>query len=214
MCARVAFMHMVLGEQRMGPAPKYPNSQAQLNELRTWLVKGEKEMEKASKEGFASVFKKTMAATDEQEKDQLKTHVSGKRIHLTTGGAMVKGFLMQLDPLDQLLTNFEGGCPTLPKGGIVLRGNRKKSKNPACTSGSVSKDTRRHWATPRHGHWGTTRVLTARSVRDLQTQLIFAEDQKDSGSDKLIDECYPNPRFIEWMMGYPAAWTEGLWTEA
>ena len=45
---------------------------------------------------------------------------------------------------------------------------------------------------------------------DLHTQLVFAADQKDSGKACLRQGSYPNPNWVEWLMGYPADWTKLL----
>jgi len=204
--ARVAFMHLVLGS-RAGPVPKEPTTKGQLAALQSWVARSEAEMGKAMKEGFRAVFKESIAADIEeaQKKGARALPVSKSESH---GGAMVNGSTVLLSPLDHLLSNFLQGAPSIPKGGIKLRGNGRRSSNPAQTTAPVSRRTIRHWATPRHGQWGCTRVLTSRSVRDLHTQFIFSADQKDSGSNELIDEAYPNPAFVEWMMGYPAGWTK------
>ena len=58
------------------------------------------------------------------------------------------------------------------------------------------------WATPRHGMTGSCRVLTARSQRDLETQLRFAV-----GTPHAARGGHANPEWIEWLMGFPRGWT-------
>ena len=52
--------------------------------------------------------------------------------------------------------------------------------------------------------------FTKSSKSDLHTQLVFAADQKDSGKACLRQGSYPNPNWVEWLMGYPADWTKLL----
>jgi len=60
----------------------------------------------------------------------------------------------------------------------------------------------RFWSTPRHGMLGACNYLTARSVRDLPTQVRFEKNTPDELREGSI-----NPAFVEWIMGYPPNWT-------
>jgi hypothetical protein len=62
--------------------------------------------------------------------------------------------------------------------------------------------TRDFWATPRYGLESPSKVLTERTICDLPTQLRF--ERATPGSQR---RWYPNPGFIEWMMGYPPDYT-------
>ena len=62
--------------------------------------------------------------------------------------------------------------------------------------------TKNLFATPRYGNASTgTNYLTKRGLQDLQTQVRFVRD----GQPK---HRYTNPEFVEWLMGFPIAWTE------
>ncbi len=63
------------------------------------------------------------------------------------------------------------------------------------------------WATPRHGNTMPSRVLTSRCMRDLPTQLRFAADTPNH-----LRTGYPNPEFVEWLMGYERGWTDPIGT--
>jgi len=61
----------------------------------------------------------------------------------------------------------------------------------------------RLWATPRRGQTNACNYLTARSVRDLHTQVRFevrTENEDRAGCT--------NPVFVEWLMGYPVDYTK------
>ena len=38
-------------------------------------------------------------------------------------------------------------------------------------------------------------------------QLAFADDQPEHGTESLLAEGNPNPRYVEYMMGYKDGWT-------
>jgi hypothetical protein len=58
------------------------------------------------------------------------------------------------------------------------------------------------WATPRRS-LPLTNFLTARSVRDLATQVRF-----ERGTPKSMRKGCVTPEFVEYLMGYPPGWTD------
>lgn len=99
------------------------------------------------------------------------------------------------------------GLLALPKSrGVILDPNSyvwKGPHSPAHTSPPLRKPYHiTTWATPRHGATTGSRVLTERATRDLATQLRF--DVRTPASQRAG---YPNPNFLEWMMGLPRDWT-------
>jgi hypothetical protein len=58
------------------------------------------------------------------------------------------------------------------------------------------------WGTPRGGCLGPSTVLTWRGKNDLYTQLRFERGTPDD-----IRGQFPNPRWVEWLMGFPEDWT-------
>ena len=113
-----------------------------------------------------------------------------------------------LPPLTATLPAFNAGAPSLPPGGITLVGNKRKSTNCRQTSTRIKRHWLSHLATPRHDGWGHCQVLTSRSKDDLITQLFFAHDQPSHGTRELCEEAYPNPAFVQHMMGYHSRWTK------
>lgn len=80
----------------------------------------------------------------------------------------------------------------------------KKGSKPV--TNAVYKDpiVIKKFATPRAKNLYYCRVLTHRCIRDLGTQLHFAQN------DRLTDEARTgivNPCFVEFLMGYPTGWT-------
>jgi len=74
------------------------------------------------------------------------------------------------------------------------------------TSGFLTHQTkRRAWSTPRHGQLWACNFLTNRAERDLSTQMRFEKDTPDE-----IRKFNPSPQFLEFLMGYPASYTEIL----
>lgn len=69
---------------------------------------------------------------------------------------------------------------------------------PALTSPVLAK----RWATPRHGCTHVVNYITARTLRDLPTQVRFERSTPDQ-----LRAGGVNPAFSEWMMGYPIGWT-------
>lgn len=61
----------------------------------------------------------------------------------------------------------------------------------------------RHWSTPRHGSVTASNFLTERVVRDLPTQLRF-----ELRTPHRLRRGQCNPRFLEYLMGYPPGWTD------
>lgn len=58
------------------------------------------------------------------------------------------------------------------------------------------------WATPRASATTASLVLTQRTADDLASQLRFEKSTT-------LRDGQPDPRFIEWLMGYPPDWTDG-----
>lgn len=103
----------------------------------------------------------------------------------------------------------------LPPGVLSLPASRQRVLDPkTCTqlkksplntlAPHAAPITITTWATPRHGGGGS-RVLTARTERDLGTQLRFAVDTPDA-----LRSGDPHPEFVEWLMGFPKGWTNSL----
>jgi hypothetical protein len=63
---------------------------------------------------------------------------------------------------------------------------------------------RDYWATPRAGLVTASQVMTERTSHDLPTQIRYEKDTRDDQR-----HCATNPEWIEWLMGYPAGWTQG-----
>jgi site-specific DNA-cytosine methylase len=61
---------------------------------------------------------------------------------------------------------------------------------------------KRFWATPRHGKGSPSNTLTERTTKDLPTQLRFEKETPQSQR-----QWYPNPQFVEWLMGFPSDYT-------
>lgn len=58
------------------------------------------------------------------------------------------------------------------------------------------------WSTPRHGMTGACNFLTARSIKDLPSQVRFEKDTPDE-----IRRGVLSGDFVDWLMGYPTGWT-------
>lgn len=69
-------------------------------------------------------------------------------------------------------------------------------------STEIVKDVivRKRWSTPRHGMLRPCNYMTERSVRDLPSQVRF-----ERGTE--YRDGSVNPRFMEWLMGFPLDWT-------
>lgn len=73
---------------------------------------------------------------------------------------------------------------------------------------------RDYLATPTHSTWHHYRSLTDRGIGILSNQLYYNVRQRiaESGADvdkgKYAHKYTANPRYIEWMMGYPQDWTK------
>lgn len=78
-----------------------------------------------------------------------------------------------------------------------------ESRNPI-TSPVITEPTKiQNWSTPRHGGVGVSHTLTKRCSRDIGTQLRYATCTPDEQRGGRV-----NPVWIEWLMGFPAGWTE------
>ena len=60
------------------------------------------------------------------------------------------------------------------------------------------------WATPLATSTTASQILTERNSRLLPNQLRFERDTPDN-----LRLGWMNPRFVEWLMGYPKGWTRG-----
>lgn len=80
--------------------------------------------------------------------------------------------------------------------GCVRPGARK---SPAITSVTPL----RMWSTPRYNCPRPSCSVTARTIRDLATQLRFERDTPDH-----VRSGHVAPEFVEWIMGYPIGWTK------
>jgi len=122
--------------------------------------------------------------------------------------------------------------PALPRDGMVRDGaffpTPKGSKGKAIAKGSgsgkcmctmhvrVDDDgdaiiVRTRLPTPRHGNVRATRHPSLRTMSDLGSVLVHSEETKRelqlTTLESLFDTHVPNPRFVEWMMGYAEDWT-------
>lgn len=203
-CARAAFMHLLLGDSGRVELPRLESgatTKQEVDALARWMENSETAMATAVKEGLQNVWLDSAEAARDATKG-----ATGKRPG--QGGVMLDGVITELVPLTSALPQFKNGAPSLPDGGVILAGNGRKSRSVLQTTALVKRQTIARLATPRFGGWGISKVLTARSKDDLITQLAFASDQPGSGTEALLREGCPNPDFIEHMMGYPAGWTK------
>ena len=102
---------------------------------------------------------------------------------------------------------------TLPEGTVPPRPDLqlslvpysyKSSSTPKAPAHHILKRPRHRslWASPRGSNLGASGVLTERSVRDLYTQLRFEKSTQDEQR-----YMYPNPVWVEHLMGFPRNWT-------
>lgn len=66
----------------------------------------------------------------------------------------------------------------------------------------------RIWPTPRASKPSHSNVLTMRTRRDLATAALFACSVRGKAQPKAVKGQTVNPRFIEWLMGFPLGWTD------
>lgn len=67
------------------------------------------------------------------------------------------------------------------------------------------------WPTPRRSVWGQCRVLSNRCSWDLGTFIFYEVGSKCPTSPSISERskhCAINPRFIEFLMGFPSDWTK------
>lgn len=89
---------------------------------------------------------------------------------------------------------------TLDGSAYVWNGPR----NPSQTLDKITtKLTLQCWATPRRSCPLAARILTNRTAHDLPSQMRFEIDTPAEHRDG-----HPNPRFVEWLMGFPRDWTK------
>lgn len=67
---------------------------------------------------------------------------------------------------------------------------------------------RHAFPTPRAHMWRNSSVLTLRTLRDLPTFALFAKQIQGVTQSATSKEDKVNIRFVEWLMGYPAGYTE------
>ena len=65
----------------------------------------------------------------------------------------------------------------------------------------VAKEYLGSWSTPRAGKTHASNVLTARTIRDLPTQVRFEMNTTGDRSGRV------RIQWLEWLMGYPSGWT-------
>lgn len=71
------------------------------------------------------------------------------------------------------------------------------------------------WPTPAKTYWVQYRTLTDRSTRVLSNAVFYeAKTREAYGSKFLHDEWDINPRFVEWLMGYPQEFIHGVVSSA
>ena len=75
--------------------------------------------------------------------------------------------------------------------------------NPAISSALLTSKKMRAWSTPRKTMTGACNVLTARSSKDLPTQLRFERCTPASMVDGIMNPCW-----VEYLMGFPSGWTD------
>lgn len=83
----------------------------------------------------------------------------------------------------------------------VFKGEPKRKLTSPLVTEPISK---RFWATPRAQGDSCANKLTERALRDLASQIRFEVGTREE-ERKMI---HPSPLFLEWMMGYPAGWTD------
>lgn len=87
---------------------------------------------------------------------------------------------------------------------VYVENTSRPRRSPPIT-GAVTLDT---WPTPRTGGITHSHNLSERTVWDLSTVAMYA---RSVGGKKLAstrDGQRMNPRFVEWLMGYPLDWTK------
>lgn len=80
--------------------------------------------------------------------------------------------------------------------------NLKNRAAPVLATHSLST-----WPTPRATAWRHSNSLSVRNVRDLPTAALFASKVQGVSQPKAIQGMSVNPKFIEWLMGFPIGWT-------
>jgi hypothetical protein len=86
---------------------------------------------------------------------------------------------------------FEGGYPEPDVKG-------PRTKHPSIQTLTLKSG----WMSPRRSCVYPSRVLTIRSIHDLGTMLAFEKQTPSEQRNWRV-----NPRFVEWMMGYPEDYT-------
>jgi hypothetical protein len=65
----------------------------------------------------------------------------------------------------------------------------------------------RVWPTPRSGSVTHSHNLSERTIRDMMTVAMYASSVGHRKLDRTIDGQRMNPRYVEWLMGYPLDFT-------
>lgn len=95
-------------------------------------------------------------------------------------------------------------CPDFKKPDckLVLVGpKREPARSPMRQLPSLKTKKLLLWATPRAGAISRSHALTRRSGKDLSTQMTL-----ERGTPAAQRKGYPNPRWVEWLMGFPQGW--------
>ena len=113
-------------------------------------------------------------------------------------GTHQKGKMMAIDGPRNL--------PARPDRNLVLEPNAVPPPavpNPAISTGLITRPFKlMTWATPRRSNTHGARQLTNRCKNDLGTQLKFERSTPDA-----VRSGHSNPRWVEWLMGFPNDWT-------
>lgn len=109
----------------------------------------------------------------------------------------------------ELLTGIRQPLPLPPCRPLKLQLNsslapqRRPRGSKPLTSPRVRKFTLPRFPTPRAGNTGACTVMTERCIRDLGTVLKFWKVSRGKRHGTVA-----NPRFVEWLMGFPRDWTK------
>lgn len=86
----------------------------------------------------------------------------------------------------------------------LANGHRKGRSRPSNLREQVDETTMKLWPTLRASEYKETRPVVSKSHQHMKDRHYLAAEVKDPGkpSGKL------NPKWVEWLMGYPIGWTE------
>lgn len=149
--------------------------------------------------GAPQLRKRWFALCVRRHDDQSATSAI-RDVPATKAGQLIDGRYSALTPRD----HSESWCGHL---NIRLIAEQKYSSAAWKQAFPMHKSIKR-WATPRASMHGAARTLTLRCMRDLPTQVRFADTtpacQKRFSDAGLV--C--NPEWVEWLMGFPLGWTD------